>query len=178
MITLSSEDPPIVVNPPMSTLTKNPVMFLAFGFGSGLAKYFPGTFGTLASVPLYFLLAQLNLVTYALVVCAAFIAGVFICKYAARVMMVHDHRGIVWDEFVGFWITMLGAPVHWLWVVLGFIFFRIFDMAKPWPISWVDKRVHGGFGIMLDDVLAGIFAWGALQLTIFLTASHLSEWLS
>lgn len=175
---MSSEDPPFVMNPPVAVVFKNPIMFLAFGFGSGLAKYFPGTAGTLASVPLYLLLAQLGLFEYVLLVCAAFVAGVFICKYAAHVMMVHDHRGIVWDEFVGFWIAMLGAPVHWVWVLIGFVYFRIFDMAKPWPISWVDKRVHGGFGIMLDDVLAGIAACASLNLTIFFLAPHIQGWLA
>ena len=75
---------------------------------------------------------------------------------------MHDHSGIVWDEFVGFWITMFLIPVTWYWILLGFVLFRLFDILKPWPISWCDKHVHGGFGIMLDDVLAGVLAWASL----------------
>lgn len=139
------------------------VHFLAFGLGSGAAKKAPGTFGTLAAVPLYLLLAQLPLPLYLLTVFLAFVLGVYLCGQASRDMGVHDHGGIVWDEFVGFWIAMIALPVHWAWVVAGFILFRFFDIIKPWPIGWLDKRVHGGVGIMIDDVIAGIFAWIILQ---------------
>jgi phosphatidylglycerophosphatase A len=73
-------------------------------------------------------------------------------------MGVHDHGGIVWDEFVGFWIAMAALPITWQSVILGFVLFRVFDIFKPWPISWLDKRVSGGFGIMIDDVIAGLAA--------------------
>jgi len=149
----------------------SPQMFLAFGFGSGLSPVVPGTIGTLASVPLYFLLVQLDLWLYVSVVLAATILGVYLCGYTAKKLGVHDHSGIVWDEFVGFWITMIAVPFQWEWVVIGFVLFRFFDMFKPWPISWIDKKVHGGFGIMIDDVVAGIAAWACVHLLVYLVAS-------
>ncbi len=85
-------------------------------------------------------------------------------------MGVHDHGSIVWDEFVGFWITMIAVPAEPLWVIAGFALFRLFDIAKPWPIKWLDKKVHGGFGIMIDDVLAGVFAAVILQIALFYIA--------
>lgn len=155
------------VNPSFKELLRNPTAFLAFGFGSGLSPVIPGTMGTLAAIPLYWLLQYLPLTAYLLVVLLAFIVGIYLCDKTAKWMGVHDHGGIVWDEFVGFWFAMAFVPAHWLWVLLGFVFFRIFDMAKPWPISWVDRRVHGGFGIMIDDVLAGAAAALCLYVTVY-----------
>jgi phosphatidylglycerophosphatase A len=140
------------------------VHFLAFGFGSGAAPKAPGTFGTLMAIPLYLLLAQLPLWAYVVALVASFAVGIYLCDQASKDMGVHDHGGIVWDEFVGFWIAMTALPFHWAWILAGFVLFRLFDILKPWPISWLDKRVHGGFGIMIDDVLAGIFALIILQL--------------
>ena len=140
----------------------NPVHFLALGFGSGLIKPAPGTWGTLASVPVYLLLLAVlptGLLPYLVMLLASFAIGVYLCGKTARDVGVHDHGAIVWDEFVGFWITMTLIPFSWLNVVLGFLLFRLFDIVKPWPIKLLDKHVHGGFGIMIDDVLAGVFAW-------------------
>ncbi|MDX1474776.1 MAG: phosphatidylglycerophosphatase A [Reinekea sp.] len=139
------------------------VHFLAFGFGSGAAPKAPGTFGTLAAIPVFLLLAYLPLWAYLVVLVLAFALGVYLCGQASKDMGVHDHGGIVWDEFVGFWITMIALPVHWAWIIAGFVLFRFFDIIKPWPIGWLDKRVHGGLGIMIDDVIAGIFALAILQ---------------
>ena len=143
---------------------------LAFGFGSGLSQKAPGTMGTLAAIPLWWLLAQLPLSTYLVVVLIAAVAGIVICGRAADRLGVHDHGGIVWDEFVGFWIAMAALPVTWQSLILGFVLFRLFDILKPWPISWLDRRVSGGFGIMIDDVIAGLAAAGVITL---LTASGL-----
>ncbi|OUR60295.1 phosphatidylglycerophosphatase A [Colwellia sp. 39_35_sub15_T18] len=142
----------------------NPIQFLALGFGSGLAPKAPGTFGTLAAIPLYFLLTLLTPTFYALTVLLMTLAGFYICGKAADDVGVHDHPAIVWDEFVGFFITMFMIPVSWQSVLLGFILFRFFDIVKPWPISFIDKKVAGGFGIMIDDVLAGAFALIIMQL--------------
>jgi phosphatidylglycerophosphatase A len=139
------------------------VHFLAFGFGSGAAPKAPGTFGTLAAIPLYLLLAQLPLWAYVVVLVATFAIGIYLCDQASKDMGVHDHGGIVWDEFVGFWIAMTALPFHWGWILAGFVLFRFFDILKPWPISWLDKKVHGGMGIMIDDVVAGLFALVILQ---------------
>lgn len=146
-----------------ASVWRNPVHFLAFGFGSGAAPKAPGTFGTLAAVPLYLLLEPLSATAYALMLLVTFVVGIYLCGKTSEDMGVHDHGGIVWDEFVGYWITMFMAPAGWLWIVAGFVLFRFFDIVKPWPIGWADKRVSGGLGIMLDDVLAGIMAWACLQ---------------
>jgi len=140
------------------TLLRDPGHFLAVGFGSGLAPRAPGTFGTLAAIPVYLLCAQLPLMVYLLVVAAAFAVGVYLCGRTARALGVHDHPGIVWDEVVGYLMTMAFAPSGWLWVVLGFVCFRLFDILKPWPIRVLDHSVHGGLGIMIDDALAGVLA--------------------
>ena len=136
----------------------NPIQFLALGFGSGLAPKAPGTFGTLAAVPLFLLMSGLTPLIYGLIVLVVCIAGIYICGKAASDVGVHDHGAIVWDEFAGFFITMFMVPVSWQSVLVGFILFRIFDIAKPWPISVADKKLTGGFGIMFDDILAGLLA--------------------
>jgi phosphatidylglycerophosphatase A len=142
-----------------SSSFKHPIHFLAIGLGSGAAPKAPGTFGTVMAVLLYWPLSQLPLFSYCAVVLVAAIVGVYICGKTSKDWQVHDHGGIVWDEFVGYWITMIAIPVTWYWALLGFVLFRIFDIWKPWPISWLDKKVHGGLGIMIDDVVAGVFSW-------------------
>jgi phosphatidylglycerophosphatase A len=147
-------------------LLLRPAGFLALGFGSGLVPLAPGTAGTLVAVPLYLMLQPLHPGLYLGLVCLLFLAGIPICSRVARQLDVHDHPGIVWDEIVGYLVTMAFVPAGWVWVVAGFILFRIFDIAKPWPIRWCDRQVSGGLGIMLDDLLAGVFAGVCLQLLI------------
>lgn len=144
-------------------LCKNPIHLASFGFGSGLSPKAPGTVGTLVAIPLWLAFESLPLLPYSAVVVLAFAFGVFCCGYTAKAMAVHDDGSIVWDEFVGFWITMCAVPAEPVWIVAGFALFRVFDILKPWPIKWLDKQVHGGFGIMIDDVLAGVFAAILLQ---------------
>jgi phosphatidylglycerophosphatase A len=146
-----------------ASIWRNPIHFLAFGFGSGAAPVAPGTFGTLAAVPIFLLLNQLNVGLYLLVVGALAVLGVWLCHVTARDLGEHDHGGIVWDEMVGYWLTMAAAPAGWLWLAAGFALFRLFDIWKPWPIRIADRRLHGGLGIMLDDILAAGFAWLCLQ---------------
>ena len=150
-----------------AVLLKHPVHFLSLGFGSGLMPKAPGTFGTLVAIPVYLLLADLSVLTYSLIVLALFVLGIYLCQKTTDELKVHDHSGIVFDEIVGFLITMIAVPVTWQWIVAGFILFRIFDIIKPWPISWLDRKVHGGLGIMLDDVLAGVFALAIMQLVLY-----------
>ena len=150
------------------TIFSSPVHFLAFGFGSGLSPFAPGTAGTLAAIPLYLLLVQLSFWGYVAVLLVMSLVGIWICGESSRRLGVHDHGGIVWDEFAGYLLTMLAAPAGWLWIVVGFFLFRLFDIWKPWPIRVVDREVSGGFGIMFDDILAGIYAWIALQLLAWL----------
>lgn len=148
----------------------HPVHFLSFGLGSGLSPKAPGTCGTAIAVLLFLPLQALSALEYVAVLAVAFLLGVWICGYSTRALGVHDHGGIVWDEFVGYWITMFMAPSGWLWMLIGFAFFRLFDIWKPWPIGWVDSQVSGGLGIMLDDVLAGVWACLCLQLMAALIA--------
>ncbi|WP_440875572.1 phosphatidylglycerophosphatase A family protein [Thalassotalea sp. PLHSN55] len=142
----------------------DPIHFLALGFGSGLSPKAPGTFGTLAAIPVFLLMSGLSLEVYGAVVAIMSLFGIYICGKAATDAGVHDHGAIVWDEIVGYLITMLMLPVTWQTVVVGFILFRIFDIFKPWPISFIDKHCHGGFGIMLDDIIAGFMALGCMHL--------------
>ncbi len=148
----------MAVKPTWQFITRTPTTFLAFGFGSGLSPIMPGTMGTLAAVPLFLGMALLPIWIYLLITVTAFFVGIIFCQKASDSLGVHDHGGIVWDEFVGFWITMIALPISWVSVLAGFVVFRFFDMVKPWPIQWADKKVHGGFGIMLDDVIAGVMA--------------------
>lgn len=144
---------------------KNPVHVLALGLGSGLLKPAPGTWGTLMAVPLYLLLAQLEPLAYGIVVAVAFVLGIYLCGKTASDIGAHDHGAIVWDEFVGLWITLSVIPHdanYAYWVLAGFIAFRFFDIVKPFPIGLLDRKVHGGFGIMLDDAVAGFYAMACL----------------
>ncbi|MGD2137313.1 MAG: phosphatidylglycerophosphatase A [Gammaproteobacteria bacterium] len=145
-------------------LLRHPVDFLALGFGSGLVPAAPGTAGTLAAIPVYLLLQPLSPAVYLALVAMLFLAGIPICAHTARRLGVHDHPAIVWDEVVGYLASMSLAPAGWQWPVTGFVLFRLFDVVKPWPIRWCDRRISGGLGIMLDDLLAGIFTAIALQL--------------
>ncbi|HSD96135.1 MAG TPA: phosphatidylglycerophosphatase A [Sulfuricaulis sp.] len=142
------------------------VHFLAFGFGSGRSPVAPGTFGTLVGIPAYLLLQPLAIYIYVAVVTGLFGVGVWLCQVTERDLGVHDHPGIVWDEIVGYLITMFLAPGGWEWVVLGFFLFRLFDIWKPFPIRQIEHRVRGGFGNMLDDALAALYAWFALQAVV------------
>jgi phosphatidylglycerophosphatase A len=118
----------------------------------------------LAALLLYLVLPAMSPFVYAVFLLSGFLLGVWICGKTARDIGVDDHGGIVWDEFIGFWLTMFLAPPGLFWLLCGFVLFRVFDIVKPWPIRWFDRHVHGGFGIMIDDVLAGVMAWICLQL--------------
>ncbi|WP_028115832.1 phosphatidylglycerophosphatase A [Ferrimonas senticii] len=142
----------------------NPVHFLAFGFGLGLAPKAPGTFGTLAALPLFFVMQDLGLPLYAAIVALMGLVGIYLCDKTAKDMGEHDNPAIVWDEVVGMLITMAALPQGWHWWLIAFAAFRLFDIVKPWPIRLLDRHVHGGFGIMIDDVLAGFFGLGVVQL--------------
>lgn len=143
---------------PAPQFLRHPVQFLAFGFGSGLSPWAPGTAGTVVAVPLYLLVAQWDLLQYTVLLAVAALLGIWVCGAASRQLQVHDHPGIVWDEFVGYWITMWAMPPDWIWAVAGFVVFRVYDIAKPWPVSVLDRKLGGGLGIMADDMLAGVMA--------------------
>jgi phosphatidylglycerophosphatase A len=146
-------------------LTK-PHHFLALGFGSGLMRPAPGTWGTLASVPLFLIMSGLSVSVYIAITLFICVIGVKICGKCAEDIGVHDHPAIVWDEFAGFLITMIMVPPTVFNVVLGFALFRFFDIVKPWPIGYLDRKLRGGLGIMLDDIVAGLFSLLALHLVL------------
>ena len=146
----------------------NPIHLLAFGFGAGLSPKAPGTMGTVVAVLIYLVLPSMPPTIYVGLILLSFVFGIWICGKTAEDLGVHDHGGIVWDEFVGYWVTMFMAPSGLFWVLLGFVLFRLLDIFKPWPIKWADKELAGGLGIMLDDVLAGIMAALCMQALVAL----------
>ncbi|MEX5425508.1 phosphatidylglycerophosphatase A [Acinetobacter radioresistens] len=157
------------------TWTQRCIVFCGVGFGSGLAPKAPGTFGSafaLLFIPAWLALGFFNSV---LIIVLMSLLGIYLCGRTAELMGVHDDGRIVWDEFAGQSISFLPlvylGQMNWLWVLIGFALFRLFDVWKPWPIRVVDRRVHGGFGIMLDDIIAGI--WAALCILIYLNFSRI-----
>lgn len=145
----------------------HPVHFLSLGLGSGLSPKAPGTAGTVVAVGLYYPLSSLPTSSYIAVLLLSIVVGVFLCDKTSNALGVPDHPAIVWDEFAGFWLTMLFVPSDWYWVLAGFLLFRLFDIWKPWPIRVIDHKVKGGFGIMLDDLVAGGYALVCLHLLIY-----------
>ena len=137
--------------------------WIAFGAGAGLAPRAPGTAGTAVAIPIYAVLATQPITFYLLAVVLIAAAGVWVCGRTARELGVHDHPGIVLDEVAGFLVTMTALPFDWPWIAAGFVAFRILDVVKPWPVSLADRKVGGGLGIMLDDLLAGALACTALH---------------
>jgi phosphatidylglycerophosphatase A len=143
---------------------RNPLYFIAFGLGSGAMPIAPGTFGTLMAIPFYWLISSWPLWAYLLFVLIFCIFSMWLCERISRETHTQDHQGMCIDEFAGFFITMIHAPSSgWIWILIGFLLFRLFDIWKPWPIGWLDAKVHGGFGMVLDDMVAGLFAFCILQ---------------
>ncbi len=157
-----------MADPVPATIWKNPLQFIAFGFGSGALPWMPGTWGTLVGALFYLGLQQLSLVWYAVVLVVAFFFGVWLCGKVEREVGVVDHSGIVWDEIVGLWVTMIYAPIGWFWLILGIILFRLFDIWKPFPIRWLQQHCKGGWGVMLDDVAAGVIALILVQIIAYI----------
>jgi phosphatidylglycerophosphatase A len=147
-----------------SSVWQNPLHFIAFGFGSGALPYAPGTWGTLLTIPIYLTISTLPLAWYIGIVVFITIGCTWLSDKVSREINVHDHPGMCIDEFVGFLVTMIGVPLGYGWVIAGFLLFRLFDIWKPFPIGYIDKQIGGGFGIILDDVLAGVFACVVLHL--------------
>ncbi|MFC1606142.1 phosphatidylglycerophosphatase A [Pseudomonadota bacterium] len=137
---------------------RTPAGFLAFGLGAGLSRYAPGTVGTVVAVPFAWLLMQMPPALYWAALAALFLLGVWLCGAASRMLGRHDPGNIVWDEMVGYWLTVALLPMTWGWWLAGFVAFRFFDILKPWPIRRLERAVGGGLGIMLDDVLAAVYA--------------------
>ena len=142
-------------------ILSHPAGWLASGFGSGLSPVAPGTAGSAAALLPWLALRELPLPIFATVLVLAFALGVWASNIMIAKLHIEDPGVIVWDEFVGQWIAL--APLLWFargwpWIIAGFVLFRLFDIWKPWPVSWADRRIKGGLGVMLDDVIAGIYA--------------------
>lgn len=142
---------------------QDPRYFIAFGFGSGLMPIAPGTWGTLAALPLYLLLVKTSWPIYLAFTVLAFFIGVSVSEKVTKDLGIQDYGGIVWDEVVGYLLCLFMLPLDLKWIILGFFLFRLFDIWKPYPIRLIDEKVQGGLGVMLDDVLAAVPVWVILQ---------------
>jgi phosphatidylglycerophosphatase A len=145
-------------------LLRHPAGWIGTGFGSGLFPRAPGTVGSLAALlPWWLFLRPLDPLWYLGVLVATFAVGVWSADWMIARTRIADPSVFVWDEFVGLWLALFLAPAGWAWAMGGFALFRLFDIWKPWPVRWADREVHGGLGAMLDDVLAGVYAFFILQ---------------
>ena len=153
--------------------TGNVRHWLAYGFGAGLSPKAPGTFGTLVAVPIYLLLSMLPMAAYLAVLAVMIAVGIWVCGTTANDVGADDPPGIVWDEIVGFLVVMIAAPSGWIWVITGFLLFRLFDIYKPWPAGTINRRLRGGLGIMLDDIVAGLMSLVVLQSIAMMVAASL-----
>lgn len=148
------------MKPDFRFLLSHPAHFIALGFGSGLVPKAPGTFGSLAALPLFWLLSQANLgpAAFGTVIVLGFGVGVWACAITGNNLGVADHGGIVWDEIVAMWLILALVPLGWAEWLAAFALFRFFDILKPWPIRQLDARLKNGLGVMLDDLLAAVYA--------------------
>ena len=140
----------------------------ATGFGAGYLPGMPGTYVTLVGVIIYLILVPLPWSVYLLLTAGVAAAGITICRYGAEQLGRHDHPGIVWDEIAGFLVAMMAVPLSLASVLAGFVLFRLFDILKPWPIGWLDRKVSGGVGMMLDDLVAGMATCGCLHGMVYI----------
>ncbi len=169
--------------PPTSDATLSPTFqpnrpehLIAYGFGAGLSPKAPGTMGTLVAIPIYLLLANLPGLVYLLAVAAMIGVGVWACDKVASELGEDDPSAIVWDEVVGFLVAMAAAPVISLaWIIMGFLLFRLFDIYKPWPVSWAENRFRGGIGIIADDLIAGAMTWVVLTVMAMIVSASLGH---
>jgi len=157
------------MRPTFRLLLSHPAHFVSLGFGSGLSPHAPGTAGTLAAWLLYPLLrAPISDFVFLALLASFFVAGIVAADRTGRALGVPDHGAIVWDEMVAFWLVLFFAPASLLWQTVAFVLFRFFDIVKPQPIRWADRRVKGGFGVMFDDLIAAGFAVLALAVLVHL----------
>ena len=152
-----------MTTPSLKFLLQNPAHFFALGFGSGLAKKAPGTFGTIVGLPFYFLIAPFSLALKLSIISVLFLIGIYFCDVTGKALGVSDHGGIVWDEIVAMMLVLAFTPNQWQWWLVAFLLFRLFDIWKPFPIRQFDAKLKNGFGVMFDDLLAAIYAIISLQ---------------
>ncbi|MHB1233894.1 MAG: phosphatidylglycerophosphatase A family protein [Burkholderiales bacterium] len=150
----------MITSPNWKFILSRPAYFIAFGFGSGLSPFAPGTAGTLAAFPIYGLLvlAALNPVAYFALIAGLFLIGVWASHETGRALGIADYGGIVWDEIVAFLAILYFTPPTWGWFIAAFFIFRLFDVWKPFPIRYFDTHIKNGFGVMFDDALAAVYS--------------------
>ncbi len=151
----------------------DPRYFIGYGFGTGLLPKMPGTWGTLIAIPVYLLAAKLSFIPYIIFVLLLAFYAARLSDVLSKEIALHDDPGMNIDEIVGYLVTMMIAPLSWWAIILGFGYFRLFDILKPWPISWVDRNVTGGVGMILDDIMAGVAAMLLLKATLWIGAALL-----
>lgn len=158
--------------PSVTWVFARPDRLLAFGFGSGLFRPGSGTWGTVLAALLWWPLQQTvphGLLGFLLLV--GFVLGVWVCGRTAQALGVDDHVGMVWDEIIAFWLLMWAIPFSWVSFLVAFVLFRFFDVYKPFPISWFDRNFKGGFGVMIDDIMAAFYAWLVMMTWFFFVGS-------
>lgn len=154
--------------PSFKLLVAHPAHFFSLGFGSGLAPKAPGTFGTLVGLPLFWLMIDLTFTTQLTIIFSLFLLGIYCCDKTGKVLGVCDHGGIVWDEIVAIMLVLTFTPNQWIWWLIAFVLFRLFDIWKPYPIRQFDAKLKSGFGVMFDDLLAAIYAIVSLKLLLWI----------
>ena len=146
------------IQPNLKFLFQHPAHFFALGFGSGLAKKAPGTFGTLVGLPLFWLISSYALNTQLIIITSLFMIGIYFCDKTGKALGVADHGAIVWDEIVAMMLVLAFTPAGFIFWFIAFLLFRLFDIWKPYPICYFDAKLKNGFGVMFDDLLAAIYA--------------------
>lgn len=154
--------------PDFKLLMAHPAHFLALGAGAGLAKKAPGTFGTLLGLPLFFLIVPLQIDLQISIIFILFLVGIYCCEKTGQTLGVSDHGSIVWDEIVAMMLVLTFTPLQWQWWLAAFALFRLFDIWKPAPIRQCDAKIKGGLGVMMDDILAAVYAILSLKILLWL----------
>ncbi len=160
----------LTTSPNFKFILSRPAYFIAFGFGSGLSRFAPGTAGTLAAFPIYGLIVMLALsgAAYFVLLLALFLIGSWAAQVTGRALGVADYGGIVWDEIVAFLAVLYYTPPTVVWFAAAFFIFRIFDIWKPFPIRYFDTHLKNGFGVMFDDALAAVYSIAVIKGVLWL----------
>jgi phosphatidylglycerophosphatase A len=166
-----------VARPNLRFLFGHPAHFVALGLGVGLSPVAPGTFGTLLALPLFWLLSpELDPAGSLIVLGSMYAGGIWVCDRTGRDLGVQDHQAMVWDEVVAFLLVLFFTPATPMWQALAFVLFRLFDILKPGPIRYVEAKFSGGFGVMVDDLVAAFFTLLCLSV-LKLLAPAIGYWL-
>lgn len=167
----------MVARPTLRFMLAHPAHLVALGFGSGLAPAAPGTFGTLLALPLFWVLApRIGPSDFLILLGMMYLVGVWVCDKTGRDLGVEDHKAMVWDEVTSFLIVLFFTPKTLVWQALAFLLFRLFDILKPGPIRAIERMFRGGFGVMVDDLVAAFFTLVCLAL-LKLLAPALGGWI-